>query len=209
MKNYRFFLLSVLFLGWMSSCDDGTEDPIAPVDTFESGLTGTLNSQPLAINAAGIQSTLFIDTGETVGALEIGAQLPNSERLTFFLQEAKASQISLSQTFPAVMGANSEGLRISTQEEKNSDSRIQATPPNFVKFLTSTQTFFAISGTLTVVIEDKNLTLTWNINFKDKDGNTFTSSGKVKVKNYDANKKAKSEINSPTSNLNIVSITPD
>ncbi len=179
------------------------------MDTFEAGLTGTLNTQSLAINAAGIQSTFFINEGESVGALEIGAQLPNSERLTFFLQEAKTGQINLTQTFPAVMAANSEGLRLSHEDENTKDKKILAIPPSYVKYLTSTQTYFALSGTLNVGIQGKNLTLTWNINFKDKDGNTFTSNGTVKVKDYDSNKKPKSEINSPTSNLSITSLSTD
>lgn len=209
MKTSHFAWFFFVLLGFLCSCEEGTDDPIAPVDTFESGLTGTINSQQLNINAAGIQSTYFIDQGETVGALEIGAQLPNSERLTFFLQEAKAGQISLTQNFPAVMGANSEGLRLDSSETKNEEARVQSTPPTFVKYLKSSQTYFAVSGSLTVVIENKNLTVTWNINFKDKDGNTFTSTGTVKVKNFDANKKAKSEINSPTSNLTVASLSPD
>ncbi len=209
MKTSQFALFFLLLLGFFTSCEEDTDDPIAPVDTFESGLTGTINAQSLDINAAGIQSTYFIDEGESVGALEIGAQLPNSERLTFFLQEVKAGQISLTQTFPAVMGANSEGLRLDASEKGDEEARVQSTPPTFVKYLKSSQTYFAVSGTLTVVIEDKNLTVTWNINFKDKDGNTFTSTGTVKVKNFDSNKKAKSEINSPTSNLTVASISPD
>lgn len=209
MKTSQFALFFLLLLGFFTSCEEDTDDPIAPVDTFESGLTGTINAQSLDINAAGIQSTYFIDEGESVGALEIGAQLPNSERLTFFLQEVKAGQISLTQTFPAVMGANSEGLRLDPSEKGDEEARVQSTPPTFIKYLKSSQTYFAVSGTLTVVIEDKNLTVTWNINFKDKDGNTFTSTGTVKVKNFDSNKKAKSEINSPTSNLTVASISPD
>lgn len=92
MKTSHFAWFFFVLLGFLCSCEEGTDDPIAPVDTFESGLTGTINSQQLNINAAGIQSTYFIDQGETVGALEIGAQLPNSERLTFFSKKLKPAK---------------------------------------------------------------------------------------------------------------------
>ena len=144
-----------------------------------------LNGQTLSVNSAGIQSALFIDAGESFGALEIGAQLPNSERLTFFVQEAKPGQISLTQAFPSVMGAHSTGLRTNAPEEKADGARLQSLPSSFVKYLSSNQTYFAIAGTLTLKLEGKNLTLTWEISFKDKNGNTFTSSGTVKVKNFD------------------------
>lgn len=209
MKSTYLSLILLLWLGFLSSCGESNDDPIAPVDTFESGLTGMLNGQTLSVNSAGIQSALFIDAGESFGALEIGAQLPNSERLTFFVQEAKPGQISLTQAFPAVMGAHSTGLRTNAPEEKADGARLQSLPSSFVKYLSSNQTYFAIAGTLTLKLEGKNLTLTWEISFKDKNGNTFTSTGTVKVKNFDSIKKAKSEINPPTSNLSIATLTPD
>ncbi|MFL0684164.1 MAG: IPT/TIG domain-containing protein [Algoriphagus aquaeductus] len=210
MKIRSLFLILFFLMGLFSACQKDSEGAADPVDTFETGLVGTLNSQSLNVNSAGIETRFFQDAGETVGALEIGATLPNSERLTFFIQEAKAGSITLTQAFPAVMGINSEGLKTTASAEgKSENDRVQTLPPNFVKYLTSSQTYFATGGTLTVTVDKENLTVTWTINFKDINGNAFTSTGTVKIKNFTSNKRPKSEINSPTSNLAITSISPE
>lgn len=144
MKIRSLFLILFFLMGLFSACQEDSEGAADPVDTFETGLVGTLNSQSLNVNSAGIETRFFQDAGETVGALEIGATLPNSERLTFFIQEAKAGSITLTQAFPAVMGINSEGLKTtSSAEGKSENDRVQTLPPNFVKYLTSSQTYFA------------------------------------------------------------------
>ncbi|MCU0400981.1 MAG: IPT/TIG domain-containing protein, partial [Algoriphagus sp.] len=210
MRIFKLIILLVLMLGSLSACDEGTDNPSDPIDSFETGLTGTINSQPLTVNSTGIESRFFQDAGEALGALEVGVALPNSERLTFFVREAKAGQVTITQAFPAVMGVGSEGLKGSVaQQEKTESGRVQSLPPDFVKFLTAAQTYFATGGTLSLTVDKENLTITWSITFKDKNGNPFTSTGTLKLKNFTSNKKPKSEINSPTSNLAITSISPD
>lgn len=210
MKIFKLIILLVLMLGTLSACDEGTDNPSDPIDSFETGLTGTINSQSLSVNSIGIESRFFQDAGEALGALEVGVALPNSERLTFFVREVKAGQVTITQAFPAVMGVGSEGLKGSVaQQEKTESSRVQSLPPDFVKFLTAAQTYFATGGTLSMTVDKENLTITWSITFKDKNGNPFTSTGTLKLKNFTSNKKPKSEINSPTSNLAITSISPD
>ena len=203
MKNtlYLFFVLILVFF----SCKEDTEDP-APIDTFTTNIEGDLGGQPLSVTTSGIQSTYFSDQGENTGALEVGAQLPNSERLTFFMDDVKDGTINLSQEFPAVMGEGSFGLR---KNESGDNQRIANTPPSFVKYTKSQNTFFAISGKFVIKIDGTNLTFEWEVTFKDKDGNTFTSKGTAKVKDYKSNQRPRSQINSPASNLTITSISPD
>ncbi len=203
MKNilYLFFALILVFF----SCKEDPEDP-APIDTFTTSIEGDLGGQALSVTTSGIQSTYFSDQGENTGALEVGAQLPNSERLTFFMDDVKDGTINLSQEFPAVMGEGSFGLR---KNESGDNQRIATTPPSFVKYTKSQNTFFAISGKFVIKIDGTNLTFEWEVTFKDKDGNTFTSKGTAKVKDYKSNQRPRSQINSPASNLTITSISPD
>lgn len=195
------FLFALLF----QSCKEESEDPL-PIDSFTSSLEGDLAGQNLSIGSAGIQSTYFSDEGENLGSLELGAQLPNSERLTFFIDEVKDGTINLSQEFPAVMGLGSFGLRKNVSED---NKRITNTPPSFVKYAKSQNTFFAISGKIVIKIDGGNLTFEWEVTFKDAQGNTFTSKGSAKVKDYKSNQRPRSQINSPASNLSITSISPD
>ncbi len=196
----------LILLGFLAGCQDEGEDP-APIDQFKTELSGDLNSQALSIVESGIQTIYFSDPGETTGALEIGAQLPNNERLTFFVDEIKNGTVNLSQVFPAVMTASADGLRINPTP--GSQEKTQTIPPSFVKYLSSSNTFFALSGTLVFELIGENLTLRWDIKFKNKEGNEFTSKGTVKVKNYKSNTKPKSQINNPASSLSVVTLSPD
>ncbi|TFV96009.1 hypothetical protein E4S40_07220 [Algoriphagus kandeliae] len=203
MKN---IVLPLLFLFLVfQSCKEESEDP-QPIDSFTSSLEGDLAGQSLSIGTAGIQSTYFSDQGEITGALEVGAQLPNSERLTFFINEVKDGTVNLSQEFPAVMGLGSFGLR---KNESKDNKRIANTPPSFVKYANSQNTFFAISGKIVIKIDGDNLTFEWEVIFKDAQGNTFTSKGSAKIKDYKSIQRPRSQINSPASNLSITSISPD
>lgn len=195
------FLFALLF----QSCKEESEDPL-PIDSFTSSLEGDLAGQNFSIGSAGIQSTYFSDEGENLGSLELGAQLPNSERLTFFIDEVKDGTINLSQEFPAVMGSGSYGLRKNPSEE---NQRIANTPASFVKYVNSQNTFFAISGKFVIKIDGDNLTFEWEMNFKDAQGNTFSSKGTAKIKDFKSNLRPRSQINSPASNLSITSINPD
>ena len=200
------FILAMLFLG---SCEDdpGSQNPI---DGIETGLKGEINSKSLDLKSNSILPTFFQDEGDETGALEVSAQIPNNEKLTFFLDEVKSGTVTISQVFPAVMGYSSDGLRLVAQNSSEAENKRTAVGlSSFVKYLNSTNTFFAISGTLEMKIEGANVTVIWDLIFKDKEGNNFTSSGTFTVADYKKNTKPKSQINNPTSTLSIVSITPD
>lgn len=205
----KLLLTFLVLLGFFSGCQDEGEDP-APVDQFKTELTGDLNSQALSIGESGILTIYFSDPGETTAALEIGAQLPNNERLTFFVDEVKNGTVNLSQVYPAVMAAAADGLRTNPEASATGENeRTQAVPPAFVKYLSASNTFFAPTGTLAFELTGDNLTLRWDIKFKNKEGNEFTSKGTVKVKNYKANTKSKSQINNPSSSLSVSTLSPD
>lgn len=200
-------LLPLFLLGlWVTGCKEDTEDPI-PVDQFTTQLSGEIAGQSISANPSAIQGIYFADQGESTGSLEASVTLPNGERLTFFLNEAKSGTLTLTQIFPAVMEGNSFGLR--SEIPGKAGEKVQAIPGTYVKYLKSANTFFAISGKITIKIEGDNLTFDWEVTFKDVQGNTFTSKGTLTLKDFKSNQKPKAEVSNPTSNLNILSISPD
>ena len=203
MKNL--FYLVAVFLLVVSGCKKDPEEP-TPIDTFASSVDGTLDGQTLTIQSSAIQSSYFLDQGETTGSLEVGIQLPNSERLTFFIAEAKDGTVTLAQEFPAVMGSGSYGFR---KEGSGANQKIMVTPPSYVKYAKSQNTFFAVSGKIVIKIDSSNMTFEWEVTFKDIQGNTFTSKGTAKIKDFKSNQRPRSQINVPSSNLSITSISPE
>lgn len=203
MKNL--FYLVAVFLLVVSGCKKDPEEP-TPIDTFASSVDGTLDGQTLTIQSSAIQSSYFLDQGETTGSLEVGIQLPNSERMTFFIAEAKDGTVTLAQEFPAVMGSGSYGFR---KEGSGANQKIMVTPPSYVKYAKSQNTFFAVSGKIVIKIDGANMTFEWEVTFKDIQGNTFTSKGTAKIKDFKSNQRPRSQINVPSSNLSITSISPD
>lgn len=220
-KHLLFFLALCAF----ASCKkDGPEpkDPASETSTLAMKIDG----RDLALDEKAIQALYYADEGETSGALEVSGQLPENERIVFFLDETKAQTINLSQHFPAVIAlSNNRALPLSPSSEKNDSVRTPGklattktaattpqgsfTVPVYVKYVTNTNQLFAVSGTITVKIDGDDLTFDWDIVFKDADGKTFSSKGSATIKDYKANLKPRSQINNPGANLSITAVTPD
>ncbi|WP_084421116.1 IPT/TIG domain-containing protein [Algoriphagus vanfongensis] len=200
------FILTLLFL---SSCGDdpGSQQPI---EDFETDLKGEINSKNLNINSNSILPIFFQDEGDDTGSLEVSSQLPNSEKLVFFIDEVKQGTVNLTQVFPAVMGYSSDGLRLEAKESSGSENKkTSASIPSFVKYSSGSNTFFAVAGSLEIKVDGANITVSWNLVFKGTDGNNFTSKGTFNVADYKKNTKSRSQINNPTSTLSIASISPN
>ena len=80
----------ILVLGsFFTACKEGSEDP-NPSPSFTTGLKGNIKGSDIAAAASGLVSTYYADQGESTGALEVAATLSGGEKLTFFIEEAKA-----------------------------------------------------------------------------------------------------------------------
>lgn len=218
-KHLFFFLAFCVFAG----CKKDAPSP-DPKDPDTSSLVMKMDGRDLSLDEKAIQALYYADEGEVTGALEISGQLPEDERIVFFLDEAKAQTINLSQHFPAVIGLSFNGANplldsgagdAGRAPDKLATTKITATTqgtftvPVYVKYVTQTNQLFAVSGSITVKLDGDDLTFDWDITFKDADGRTFPSKGSATIKDYKANLKPRAQINNPGANLSITEIAPD
>ncbi len=218
-------LLYFLLFSAFAACkkDNPGPDPVDPAET-ETAMEMEMGGQAISLDKSKIQALYYADEGESDGAMEVSAQLPDGERIVFFLDKTKAGVIQLAQKFPAVIGLSVDGSsRLSITDESGRTRALNklattksanttqntVTVPVYVKYVTKTNQLFAISGTITVKIDGDDLAFEWDITFKDADGKTFTSKGSSTIKDYKANLKPRSQINNPGSNLTITEIAPD
>ena len=167
--------LILLVLGFcLTGCKEGSEDP-DPSPTFTTSLQGTIKGSDIAAASSAIVSSYYADAGENTGALQVAATLSGGEKLTFFIDEAKAGSITLSQAFPAVMEGNAQGMRVKTSAPSASILKTMMAPVSYVKYLQSNTSYFAVSGGFVIKIDGTNLTLEWTLTFKDAEGKTFSS----------------------------------
>lgn len=221
-KHLLFFFALCAFAG----CKKGNPGP-DPKDqaTATSTLEMKMDGKDLSLDEKAIQALYYADEGENSGALEVSGQLPENERIVFFLDETKAQTINLSQHFPAVIALSFYGANPLLDSGAGDTGRVPnklaatktaatTTPgtftvPVYVKYVTKTNQLFAVSGSITVKLDGDDLTFDWDIIFKDADGNTFSSKGSATIKDYKANLKPRSQINNPGANLSITEIAPD
>ncbi len=178
-------LLILLALCAFISCKKDNPGP-KPKDqaTETSKLEMKMDGQDVSLDEKAIQALYYADEGENSGALEVSGQLPEGERIVFFLDETKARTNNLSQHFPAVIGLSFNGanplLDSGTYGIGRSPNKLAATKtaaataqgtftvPVYVKYVTKTNQLFAVSGTITVKIAGDDLTFDWDITFKDR-----------------------------------------
>lgn len=212
MKKYLLYLLA---LAAFTGCK---KDNPGPDQTDQANIASSmemkLDGQDITLGKDKIQALYYADEGESTGALEISGQLADGGRIVFFLDETKAKTINLEQKFPAVMnvafgGTTKSGVGKLAMAKTANTTQGTFTVPVYAKYVTKTNQLFAVSGTITVKIDGDDLTLDWDITFKDADGRTFTSKGSSTIKDYKANLRPRSQINNPGSNLSITEITPD
>lgn len=212
MKKYLLYLLA---LGTFAGCE---KDYPGPDQTDQANTASSmemkLDGQDITLGKDKIQALYYADEGESTGALEISGQLADGGRIVFFLDETKAKTINLEQKFPAVMnvafgGTTKSGVGKLAMAKTANTTQGTFTVPVYAKYVTKTHQLFAVSGSITVKIDGDDLTLDWDITFKDADGRTFTSKGSSTIKDYKTNLRPRSQINNPWSNLSITEIMPD
>ncbi len=188
------------------------KDKSLPEDKIEAKteLSATVDGQKFTPAESAISPNFFIDAGQPSGALEIQANLDPSKSLLIFIDKLVDGDINLTQSYPAQMTANSnKSIQIMTQGDSPGRGILVGTPISFVKYINAASTYFAVSGKITVTINGKNATITWNVTFKDAAGKTFTSTGNTTVIDFKKSTKPSSQVNNPTSAITLSGITPD
>jgi hypothetical protein len=186
-------VLLVMFLVGVTSCKkNNTPDPTP--ETPAANLTGKIDGKDLNISAANVSSTYYTTAGEATSSLEASAALDASgNKLNFFIDDLKNGTITIAPKLGTSSNPGNPNTRV------NATGTAAAPVQTYVSYVNSGNTFYAISGSVTVVIDPaKGLTLSWSITFKEAGGRTFTSEGKFFIPFYTSNPKPKSAVVDPT-----------
>ncbi|MES2377981.1 MAG: IPT/TIG domain-containing protein [Bacteroidota bacterium] len=186
-------LLMVLFLVGVTSCKKNNTPEPTP-ETPTANLTGKIDGKDLNISAANVSSTYYTTAGEASSSLEASAALDASgNKLNFFIDDLKNGTITIAPKLGTSSNPGNPNTRV------NATGTTAAPVQTYVSYVNSGNTFYAISGSVTVVIDPaKGLTLSWSITFKEAGGRTFTSEGKFFLPFYTSNPKPKSAVVDPT-----------
>jgi hypothetical protein len=197
--------LLLLLLAVTPSCKkESTVKPIPPTPEVKtSAIKGKINGKDFAIKENGIKSTLYSTSGDGVKSLETAATLDaNGSKLTFFIDDLKNGAIALSKKSGTSLNPGTKTIRI------NSTTPVQS----YVYYYNSGNEYYAFSGSIEITITDTDITVKWNIMFKDASGGDFNSSGSFTITYASIVTKAKTEVKDPTpvaDKPTIESITPN
>nr|WP_067055379.1 IPT/TIG domain-containing protein [Mucilaginibacter sp. L294] len=210
MKTYLQKLLKtsgllLLLLAVIPSCKkETTIKPIPPTPEVKtSSIKGKIDGKDFAIKESGITSTLYSTSGDGVKSLETAATLDaDGSKLTFFIDDLKNGAIALSKKSGTSLNPGTRTIRI------NSTTPVQS----YVYYYSSGNEYYAFSGSIEITVTDTDITIKWNIMFKDASGREFNSSGSFSITYASVVTKSKSEVKDPTpvaDKPTIESITPN
>jgi hypothetical protein len=204
-KSLKTFGLLLLLMVIIPSCKK--ETTIKPIPTEPevktSSVKGKIDGKDFAIKENGIKSTLYSTTGDGVKSLETTATLgTDGSKLSFFIDDLKNGAIALSKKSGTSLNPGTKTIRI------NATTPVQS----YVYYYSAGNEYYAFSGSIEITITETDITLKWNIMFKDASGHEFNSSGSFTITYASVVTKAKSEVKDPTPVADkpiIESITPN
>ncbi|MES2061294.1 MAG: IPT/TIG domain-containing protein [Bacteroidota bacterium] len=197
--------LLLLLLTVTPSCKkETTIKPLPPTPEVKaSSLKGKIDGKDFAIKENGIKSTLYSTSGDGVKSLETAATLDaDGSKLTFFIDDLKNGAIALSKKSGTSLNPGTKTIRI------NSTTPVQS----YVYYYSSGNEYYAFSGSIEITVTDTDITVKWNIMFKDAGGREFNSSGSFTITYASVVTKSKTEVKDPTpvaDKPTIESITPN
>ena len=187
--------LLMLLTAILSSCKKDHKNEPAPVKT--SSMTGTIDGKTINITESGLASTFYSSPGDPVSSLMTNATLDASgSAMTFFIPDISAGAA----TITPKLGTSSLPGNPHLQLDATGATTVQI----YVSYTSGGNTYYAISGTITITYDDTKINVKWDIRFKDATGRVFASKGDFTIYFYKAVTKSKSEIKDPTP----VSATP-
>lgn len=189
-KTLKVFGLLLLFVTVISSCKNS--DVINPV-TPASTLTGTIDGKALNIDQAAISSTFFSTAGDNVNALQTTAVADaGASSLTFYIPDLSIANNTITPKLGTSSNPGNPNLKVEATGATTTTTQV------YVSYKTGGNTYYAISGTVTVTTDNTKVTVKWSLTFTDGTGRTFTSTGSYIIYNYKAVTKPKTEITDPT-----------
>ncbi|MES2274430.1 MAG: IPT/TIG domain-containing protein [Bacteroidota bacterium] len=186
----KVFMLSLLFIIAASSCNKNSII-VAPIAA--SSLTGTIDGKTLSADPSRLSSTFFSSTGDNVNAIQTTAITDaDGSAITFYIPDISITDNTITPKLGTSSNPGNPDLKIEAAGATSTTVQV------YVSYKTGGNTYYAISGTVTVTTDNTKVTVKWNLTFKDGTGRTFTSTGSYIVYNYKTVTKPKTEITDPT-----------
>ncbi|MET3981701.1 hypothetical protein ABIB62_004283 [Mucilaginibacter sp. UYP25] len=186
----RTSVMMFLLLTIVSSCKKETTikpTPITPVNVTPKA-EGKIDGKDFAIKENGIKSTLYTTSGDGVKSLETSATLDaDGNKLTFFLDDLKNGSIALTKKAGTSLNPGTKTIKLNA-----------GTSQTYVQYYNSGNSYYALSGSITITITDTYITVKWDIKFKTADGREFSSAGEFTITFASVITKPKSEVKDPT-----------
>lgn len=174
-----------------------------PTEVKTSSAKGKIDGKDFTVKQDGIKSTLYSTSGDGVKSLETTATLnADGSKLGFFIDDLKNGAIALSKKSGTSLNPGTKTIRI------NSTTPVQS----YVYYYSAGNEYYAFSGSIEITITETDITVKWNIMFKDASGHEFNSSGSFTITYASVITKPKSEVKDPTpvaDKPTIESITPN
>ena len=190
-KLLKTLALMLLMIFAVSSCKKETTIKPTPPEPMvkTSSIKGKIDGKDFALKENGIKSTLYSTSGDGVKSLETAATLDtDGSKLTFFIDDLKNGALALSKKSGTSLNPGTKTIKI------NSTTPVQS----YVYYYSSGNEFYAFSGSIEITITDVDITVKWNIMFKDASGREFNSSGSFTITFASVVTKSKSEVKDPT-----------
>ena len=183
--------LVLLMIFAVSACKKETTIKPAPTEPVvkTSSIKGKIDGKDFTIKENGIKSTLYSTSGDGVKSLETTATLDaDGSKLGFFIDDLKNGALALSKKTGTSLNPGTKTIKI------NSSTPVQS----YVYYYSSGNEYYAFSGSIEITITDIDITVKWNIMFKDASGREFNSSGSFTITFASVVTKSKSEVKDPT-----------
>ncbi|WP_214072293.1 IPT/TIG domain-containing protein [Mucilaginibacter sp. dw_454] len=186
----------LLLIAVMGSCKKDTQAVTKPTTSTDAttNFAGVVAGRTITVNESSLSTTYYSSDGDAVKAMSTNVTLSTAQndQLNFFINDVKTGTQTITKKLGTSSNPGNPSVRI------NSTGATPTTTQSYIKYSNEGQTYYAVSGTITITINDKNITVKWNIKFMNPISGEFPSTGSFTVINYAATTKDKSTIVDPT-----------
>ncbi|MES2278002.1 MAG: IPT/TIG domain-containing protein [Bacteroidota bacterium] len=180
--------LLLLLMAVVSSCKKSVKEDPAPTAT--SNMAGKIDGKDIAITESALTTTYFASAGEPSSLMTSAALDASGTKMDFFIPDVTAGTYSITPKLGTSSNPGNTTLKI--------NASTATTTQTYISYTSTGNVYYAISGSITLTIDDTHITVKWDISFKDGTGRVFTSAGSFTIYFYKAVTKPKTEVKDPT-----------
>ncbi|SDI36317.1 IPT/TIG domain-containing protein [Mucilaginibacter gossypii] len=183
------FWLLLIVLGVSCSKYKKPKDDIETKPT--AAFTAKIDGADYAIEATDFSSTYYTTSGDDIKALLTTATLnTNGSKITFFVNDFKPGTAVINKKTGTSSNPGNPRLKV--------DAVTNSVVQSYVQYISGGNTYYAVSGSITVSLSGNTATIKFNITFTDAAGKSFTATGSYTINDFTTNTKPKSQITDPT-----------